>query len=298
MVQRKQKIDLLGGSVLVAFSGLMGFNQVLVKLVNAGLQPAFQVGLRSACAILPIIAFAVITRKKLTIHDGSFWPGILAGLFFTTEFVLLFQSLEYTSVSRASIMFYSMPFWVALGAHFLIPEERLTKLRIVGLLLAIGGVTLALSDNAKPVSDLAWLGDLMSLAGGVFWAGILLIVRKTKLSNATPEMNLIYQLSVSALVLLAISPLFGSVIREITPTIIGIFSFQVLVVVCVGFVAWFWVLSVYPASDMASFGFLAPLFGVFFGWLILDEHITLRFVGALALVCIGIILVNRKPTQR
>jgi drug/metabolite transporter (DMT)-like permease len=296
-VQRKQKIDLLGGSVLVAFSGLMGFNQVLVKLVNAGLQPAFQVGLRSACAILPIIAFALITRKKLTIYDGSFWPGILAGLFFTTEFVLLFQSLEYTSVSRASIMFYSMPFWVALGAHFLIPEERLTKLRIVGLLLAIGGVTLALSDNSKPVSELAWLGDLMSLAGGVFWAGILLLTRKTKLSNATPEMNLIYQLSVSALVLLTVSPLFGSIIREITPAIIVIFSFQVLIVVCIGFVAWFWVLSVYPASDMASFGFLAPLFGVFFGWLILDEQITLRFAGALAFVCIGIIMVNRKPAQ-
>ena len=90
---------------------------------------------------------------------------------------------------------------------------------------------------------------------------------------------------------------FCSVVREITPTIMGIFSFQVLIVVCVGFLAWFWVLSVYPASDMASFGFLAPLFSVFFGWLILDEHITLRFVVALAFVCIGIILVNRKPAQ-
>ena len=297
MVQRKQKIDLLGGSVLLVFSGLMGLNQVLVKLVNAGLQPAFQVGLRSACAIIPIIVFALITRKKLTIRDGSFWPGILAGLFFTTEFVLLFQSLEYTSVSRASIMFYSMPFWVALGAHFLIDGERLTRPRIIGLILAISGVTLALLDNSKPVTDLAWLGDLMSLAGGVFWAGILLITRKTKLTNASPEMNLIYHLAVSAIVLLTISPLFGSVIREITPTIIGIFSFQVLVVVCIGFLAWFWVLSIYPASDMASFGFLAPLFGVFFGWLVLDEAITLRFVGALFLVCVGIILVNRKPAQ-
>ena len=297
MVQRKQKIDLLGGSVLVMFSGLLGLNQVLVKLVNAGLQPTFQVGLRSACAILPIIVFALITRKKLTIYDGSFWPGIVAGLLFTAEFVLLFQSLEYTSVSRVSILFYAMPLWVTLGAHFLIPEERLTRLRIVGLILAIAGVAIALSDNAKPVSELAWLGDLMSLAAGVLWAGILLVTRKTKLSSATPEMTLIYQLCVSALLLLAISPLFGDVIREITPAIMGIFAFQVLIVVCIGFVAWFWVLSVYPASDMASFGFLAPLFGVFFGWLILDEHITLRFVGALVFVCVGIVLVNRKPAH-
>ncbi len=84
------------------------------------------------------------------------WPGLLVGLFFTTEFIMLFQALEFTSVSRVSIMFYSMPFWVACGAHFLIPGERLTRIRIAGLLLAIAGVTLALSDNARPGTDLAW----------------------------------------------------------------------------------------------------------------------------------------------
>ncbi len=293
-MQRKQHIDLLGGSVLVAFSALMGLNQVLVKMVNAGLQPTFQAGLRSACAIVFILGYAIFTGKKLSIRDGSFWPGMLIGLFFTAEFIMLFQSLEFTSVSRASIMFYSMPFWVACGAHFLIPGERLTRIRIVGLLMAIAGVSLALSDNARPVTDLAWLGDLLSLIGGMFWAGILLVSRTTRLARATPEMILIYQLVVSACLMLAIAPLFGPIIREVTPLIIGIFSFQVIVVVSVGFIAWFWVLSIYPASDMASFGFLAPLFGVLFGWMILDEQITLRFVVALALVCLGIILVNRK----
>lgn len=293
-MQRKQRIDLLGGAVLVSFSALLGLNQVLVKLVNSGFQPTFQAGLRSACAFLPVLIYALLARKKLSITDGSFWPGVLAGLFFSIEFILLFQSLDYTSVSRASILFYAMPFWVAIGAHFLIPGERLTGIRIAGLMLAVAGVALALSDKAKPATELAWLGDIMCLIAGLFWAGIALISRTTSLSKATPEMNLLYQLAVSGVVLLAIAPLFGPVIREVTPLIIGIFTFQVIAVVCIGYLTWFWVLSIYPASDMASFGFLAPLFGVFFGWLVFDEQITLRFAGALALVCLGILLVNRK----
>lgn len=279
----------------MAFSALLGLNQVLVKFVNSGFQPTFQAGLRSACAILPVLIFALLTRKKLSLTDGSFWPGILTGLLFSAEFIFLFQALDYTTVSRASILFYAMPFWVAVGAHFLIPGERLTKMRISGLVLAIAGVSLALSDNAKPATELAWLGDILCLVGGAFWACIALVSRTTKMSNASPEMNLLYQLAVSSVVMLAIAPFFGPMIREVTPLIIAIFTFQVIVVVCVGFVTWFWILSIYPASDMASFGFLAPLFGVFFGWLVFDEQITLRFAAALALVCLGILLVNRKP---
>jgi drug/metabolite transporter (DMT)-like permease len=66
----------------------------------------------------------------------------------------------------------------------------------------------------------------------------------------------------------------------------------------VGFVLWFWVLSIYPASDMASFSFLAPVFGVIFGWLILDENISLTIFGSLLLVSIGIILINWKTKLR
>ena len=83
-------------------------------------------------------------------------------------------------------------------------------------------------------------------------------------------MQLLYQLSVSSIFLMALTPFVGPLIREMTPVIGMIFAVQVLLVVCVGFLSWFWVLSIYPASNMASFGFLAPLFGVAFGWLILN----------------------------
>ena len=80
-------------------------------------------------------------------------------------------------------------------------------------------------------------------------------------------------------------------------SISAIFAFQVIVVVAIGFVVWFWVLSVYPASNMASFALLTPLFGVLAGWVIFDDQLTVTFVVALILVGSGIFLINRPQQQ-
>lgn len=294
MNQRRDRIDLFGGSLLVGFSFLMGLNQALIKIVNGGLGPVFQAGLRSACAILPVLIFALLTRKKLSLADGSLWPGILCGLLFSFEFVLLFQALDYTTVGRSSVFFYTMPFWVAVAAHVLIPGEGLTRTRVVGLGLAVAGVVLALSDRIAPLGPKAWIGDLMCLAAAMTWAALALIMRLSRLNRSSPEMQLLYQLGISAIVLTALAPLFGDLVRDMSLGIGAIFAFQVLAVVSVGFLGWFWVLSVYPAPQMASFSFLSPIFGVICGWLILDEQVTPAVIGALVLVAVGIYLVNRR----
>ena len=291
-MERKDRIDAFGAAALITFSFLMGLNQVLIKLVNAGFSPEFQAGLRSACALGPVLIFAWLARRKLSVTDGTLPTGVLCGFLFAFEFLLLFTALEYTTVSRASVIFYTMPVWVAVTAHWLIPGEVLTARRILGLCLAVAGVGIALLDEAPAITPDALTGDLMCLAGAVCWTGIALLARVTKLSRATPEMQLIYQLAVSAPVLLIVAWGAGGMIRDVTPEILGIFAFQVLVVVCIGFLTWFWVLRIYPAPDMTAFSFLAPLFGVLAGWAILDEEITVSILAALVLVGAGIALIS------
>ena len=106
-------------------------------------------------------------------------------------------------------------------------------------------------------------------------------------------MNLLYQLAVSAVIVIPLALLMGDTIREPTAALLGIFAFQVIVVVAIGFVVWFWILSVYPVASMASFSLLTPLFGIFFGWWIFDDALPPSFLGALGLVGIGLVLVNR-----
>jgi len=294
-MERRDRIDAFGAALLVGFSFLMGLNQALIKLVNAGFSPAFQAGLRSACAFLPVLVFAWLMRRRLSVTDGTFRPGIVAGAFFSAEFLLLFNALEYTTVNRASVLFYTMPVWVAVAAHFLIPGEALTRRRALGLALAVAGVALAMMSDAPEAGPEALIGDVMCVGGAVCWAGIALTVRLTRLSNAEPEMQLLYQLGVSALALLAAAPLFGPLIREVTAPILGIFAFQVLAVVVLGMVVWFWMLRIYPTSDMTAFSFLAPVFGVFSAWAVLGETLTIEVIAALVMVGAGIVLTSWKP---
>ena len=280
--------------MLIGISGVLALNQVLVKLVNAGMDPVFQAGFRSLTAIIPMLIYMLWRKKRITIRDGSLVPGLICGMLFAFEFALLFKALDYTSVGRSVVLFYTMPVWVALAAHFLIPGEVLTPKRIAGLLLAVTGVCLALLRNDHPATENALLGDLMALFAATGWAGIALIARTTKLSKSPPEMQLLYQVVVSAPILLGIAWFQGEYFREMTPLLWGFFSFQVLGIVCLTFVLWFWVLSIYPASDMASFAFLTPLLGVILGAIIFNEVLTWSMLGSLILVAAGIYLVNKR----
>ena len=296
-MERKNHIDATGALILIIFMAVLGLNQVGIKIVNDGMAPVFQAGLRSVAAGIIMFAYCLGRGIKIDTRMAVLLPGLATGICFAVEFALLFQAIQLTTVARASVLFYTMPFWVAIGAHFFIPGELLNPKRVFGLFLAATGTAVAIFGGQGGSGEASLLGDVIALLAAVFWAAIALITRTTQFSTIKPEAQLFYQLSVSALILLPLSML-GDTFRDPTMLHFMIFAVQVVFVVCIGFVAWFWVLSVYPASDMASFSFLAPLFGVLFGWLILGEELTWNILVALLLVGIGIVMVNQKAKTK
>ena len=88
---QNRPIDFLAGSFLIIFSILLGLNQVMVKLVNEGMHPIFQVALRSTFAIFPILIYCYILKKKFIVTKGSLIPGIIAGILFTIEFIFFLE---------------------------------------------------------------------------------------------------------------------------------------------------------------------------------------------------------------
>ena len=62
----------------------------------------------------------------------------------------------------------------------------------------------------------------------------------------------------------------------------------------IGYLLWARILAVYPVGNMASFSLLAPVFGVFAGWLVFDDPLTPRFLLALGLVGAGLLRINRR----
>ncbi len=290
----KPRIDAFGALSLTGFAVLLAFNQVVIKVVNEGLQPVFFAGLRSLGGALLIFGWMRLRGIALTLPRNTLVPGIAMGALFALEFVCLFWALDLTTVTRTSVIFYTMPMWMALGAHFFIPGDHLTAAKGAGLALAFAGVVVALTLRGEG-GEASLLGDLLALAGAMGWAGLALMARGTALRHVRPEVQLLWQLTISAPLLLVAALFFGPLLRA--PEVIhwaGL-GFQIVVIVSAGFLFWLWLLSIYPPSSVAAFSFLTPVFGVLMGWLMLGDAVGPGILIALALVCAGLILVNRPP---
>lgn len=278
----------------VLLCALWGLGQVAMKLGNDGISPVWQAALRSIGATLLLIGWIGWRRIPVWQRDGTLVPGLAAGALFGFEFALLYTGLLWTNASRAAVLLYTSPFFVALGAHWFVPGDRLNRRKFLGLGAAFAGVVLAFGDRASASHENALIGDLMCLAAAVLWAATTIVIKTTSLRTAPPEKNLLYQLGVSALLMSGLSVLLGEP-GVFAPSLFiwSLLAFQIVVVALASYLAWFWLVSRYRASTLHAFTFLTPLFGVFFGAVLLGEPVGLKLIAALMLIAGGIVVVNR-----
>jgi len=292
-MDRKTTMDAFGAVALTAFALHLAFNQVVIKVTAGGFSPVFAAGIRSAGAVLVLLLWMYLRGVSFRMPRAALPWALASGLLFAFEFMCLYNALDLTTVSRSSVIFYSMPLWLALASTVLLPDERLTRRKAAGLALAFSGVVVALAERGG--GQVSWAGDLLALCSALSWAGIALLVRVTPLADVPPEQQLLSQVAVSAPVLLVLAPLFGPLLREIELIHIAGMAFQIIAVASLGFLAWFWLMKRYPANSVASFSFISPVASVLMGWLLLDEKIAPSIWIALLLVAAGITLINRRP---
>ena len=294
-MKQQQTMDITGAALLIGFAVVLAFNQVVIKVTNDAFQPAFQAGLRSVGAIVLIWAWMTWKSQSVRLPRRLWSVGAWAGFLFAAEFICLFTALDLTSVARVSILFYSMPVWLAIFAHFLLPGEQLTPARALGLALAMAGVTWAILER-DPVTGGSILGDVLAIIAALSWAVIALTVRLSRLREETPETQLFVQQLVAAPILIGFGLWAGDPITDPTMLHWAGVMYQTAIVAFAGFLLWFYLVAKYSASGVASFSFLSPVFAVFMGWGILGERIGVGTWGALILVSLGLILINRKRT--
>lgn len=293
-----RSLDARAVALLLACCAAWGLNQVAIKVANQGISPMLQAGLRSVLASVLVFAWAMLRGIPLFQSDRTLIAGILAGLLFAGEFVLLYIGLDYTTASRGIVFLYLAPFVVAAGAHFLVPGDRMTWMKTFGLLAALIGLAAAMGEGLTAPGRPTLVGDLLCLAAAVMWGATTVLVRASALRLASTEKTLIYQLAVSAVVL----PLASFAAGEpgfvaLSPRVLAAFAYTVLVVAVLSYLAWFWLVSTHPPSHLAAFTFLSPAFGVLAGLVVLGEQPTVSLGIALVLIAVGIWLVNRQPRK-
>lgn len=291
---KKQTLDFTAMTMLVVLCASWGLQQVAIKVANHGVTPILQSGIRSIGATILIGIWVLVRRESMFERDGTLWWGIVAGLLFAAEFLLIYLGLGYTNASRAVIFLYLSPFVVALGAQLFIPGERLRMIQVIGLFCAFAGIVVAFSESLRLPTYRMLIGDGMLAAAAVLWGATTVLIKASPLARIAPSKTLLYQLAVSAVALPIGSLAMGeSGIVLMTPLIAGSLVYQIVWIASITYLAWFWLVRHYPASRLTSFTFLTPLFGVLAGGVLLHEPITIFLLLALILVATGICLVNR-----
>ncbi|GLR83948.1 DMT family transporter [Bradyrhizobium iriomotense] len=273
-----------------------GFNQIAVKLVIPDIPPMLQATIRSMGALPVLFMIGTLRGAKFFERDGTLAAGLIAGLMFGAEFVLIYEGLRFTPASRAVVFLYTAPFFVALGSYQVL-GERLSGTQWLGLAISFAGVALAIGVPQPNVDSQVLLGDLLIVGGAALWAATTLIAKSTRLRLVPPEKAMGYQVAISIPILGLAAYLMGETIPHTPrPLSITLMVFQAVWVVGATFTLWFGLVKAYSASKLSAFTFITPLFGVVASYFILHDTLSLTFGAAAVLVIAGLFLINR-PSQ-
>jgi drug/metabolite transporter (DMT)-like permease len=192
------------------------------------------------------------------------------------------------SVSLGAILFYTYPLMAAVASPIFL-GERLDAGKVAGMVIGFGGVVLIAGFSAHGSS----LGMAYVLLAAAMWAVGTVVFKKIK-----GQRDVYFMTAWSLLTGAAFLSIFSALIEgfprvESTWSFWWSYLYMTLPGMAVAGTLWYYLLDRAEAAVASAYLFLTPVFGVFFGWLVLDEGITgLRIAGGI-LVAIAIYLVNR-----
>jgi drug/metabolite transporter (DMT)-like permease len=288
-------------ALMILLCAIWGFQQITIKIAIEGVSPVLQAGIRSLAGLVLLTLWARWRGLPLLNNDGTLRMGLLAGFLFALEFIFIYVGLAHTTASRMIVFLYTAPCFTVLGLHWFVPGERLNWRHFSGIALAFAGLAVGfLGEGGTTANTL--IGDFLGLLGALGWAATTILIRATGLSKISATKVLWYQLAISAVVMLPLSPLMGEAgivsLNALTTPVLLALAYQGVIVAFASYLAWFWLLQRYIVGRMMVFSFLTPIFGVAFGVLFLDDPLTPSFLFAAGCVAMGIVLVNlpqKKP---
>ncbi|WP_406861038.1 EamA family transporter [Streptomyces sp. HUAS MG47] len=271
-------------------AAVWGVNFVVIEIGLDHFPPLLFSALRFLAAALP--AVFLVGRPKVA------WRWIVAvGLTLgVAKFGLLFTGMDLGApAGLSSLILQVQAVFTALFA-FVALGERPRRLQVAGMAVALAGIGVAAYDEGAS-GPLA--GFTLCVAAAACWGVSNVLTRKASPPDALNFM--VWTCTVPVLPLLALSLLLEgpeqdlAALRALDPTGAGVIVYVAWITTVFGFGAWSWLLRRYPASSVAPFSLLVPVFGMSSAALFLGETVTpLRWCAA-ALLVGGVALTSLKP---
>ena len=287
--------------VWLILCGIWGSTWLFIKLGLADLPPITFAGIRFviSCAIL----FPLLWLRHLPVPKTRSDWFLLVGtgvMSFSLNYGLVFWAEQYITSGLAALLQAMLPAFGLILAHIHVPAERMTWVKIAGVVLGVCGVGVVFS-NQLAISGRLALAGCVAMVLSAFFAAYSNVLVKTHGKNLNPAVIAAYQMLFGLVPLLLYGLAFeGNPLRfRWTPLAVLCLLYLAVVGSVIAFLAYYWLIQNMDVTKTMLISLVTPVVAVILGMLVLDEQLSWRTLvgGAMIIAGIGFIVVHTSRSR-
>lgn len=274
-------------------------------LVWGGTWLAIKIGLSDAPPFLSaaarfliacLLLFPFIWRKKLALpKTKKEISAILVTGFcmYALSYALVYWAEQYVPSGLTAIIFSTLPFLVALFAHFLLPAEPFTLPKTVGMVVGFAGIGLIFWEGAGIAGSRQFLGMLL-LLGSPLATSYANVLTKRDLHDVHPAVIAGLQMALGFVLLSVLGFAFERFADfHLTHRSLGSLAYLATFGSVFAFATYYWLLKRVEATKLSLIAFVTPVVALIVGALFGDEHLSAKIASGSALVVLGIAIATQ-----
>ena len=272
---------------------IWGSTWLFIKIGLRDLPPLSFAGIRFLIAAA-ILGSLVLIRRARWPRTRSEWLLIAISGFlqFTLNYGLVFWGEQYISSGLAAVLQSTFPLFGLVFAHFYLPSERMTTLKVVGVLLGILGVAVIFSDQLTIAGSMALLGSI-ALVLSAFVGSYSNVLVKAYGGKIDPQILAATQMVCGFVPLLAAGFAAEGNPLRFRWTLSAVLSLMYLVIVgsVIAFALYYWLVRRMNVTNTMLIALVTPVVAVILGMIVLHETLNWRLVVGSGLIILGLALI-------
>jgi drug/metabolite transporter (DMT)-like permease len=276
-----------------------GSNWLAVKTGLDTAPPFWFATLRFIVSFLALGAIILVRKHDYGLIKRHFGKVFATGFFaYGFCYALIYWGQAYVSSGTAAVLFASIPFFVAIFSVRMLPEERVTRLKAVGIVVGFAGLIVIFFGDISLQGRQAMAGAVMITLSSAA-AGYTAVYIKRYLREVD-SLLLTHTMMIPGLLLLLILALAFEDISTFDMSVNTVLPAIYLAVFGTAFAFWgyFYLLARVNAVKLSLVGFLTPVIALVLGWFFRDESMTARFAVGVILVLAGVWFASREPRKQ
>ena len=271
-----------------------------IKVGLRDLPPISFVGIRFLVAILVLLALSIGRARLRPTRPSDYLTLAVSGvLMFALNYATVFWGELHVSSGLAAVLQTTIPIFGMLFAHWMLPDEPLRLQKLLGALVAIGGVALICGRLLDFGGVLAFWGGVGIAVGGAAAAFSNVLIKARRIQLA-PAMLAAWQMIFGTIPMLILGAIVDGNPTRFHWTSMSIFCLLYLAIIgsSLAFLLLYWLLPRMSVTNLQTISLITPPGAVMLGWALGGEKFPLWSLLGAAIVLVGVWMIFRRTKDQ